>query len=76
VVLGGGMLRGGRGLLFDSTVELLAERAPRARPVTPVDAPVLGSALVALHAAGAPAAAAERLRAAVRAGVRVETVGG
>jgi N-acetylglucosamine kinase-like BadF-type ATPase len=75
-VLGGGMLRGGRGLLHDSVVELLAERAPGARPVTPVDAPVLGSALVALEAAGSPAAAAERLRAAVRAGVPVERIGG
>jgi N-acetylglucosamine kinase-like BadF-type ATPase len=76
VVLGGGMLRGGSGPLFEQVVERLRERAPGARPVTPVDAPVLGSALVALEAAGSPGAAAERLRAAVRAGVPVETVGG
>jgi N-acetylglucosamine kinase-like BadF-type ATPase len=76
VVLGGGMLRGGSGLLFDEVVSRLADRAPAARPVAVVDAPVLGAALVALEAAGAPAAAAERLRAAVRAGVEVETVAG
>ena len=76
VVLGGGMLRSGSGLLFDEVVSRLAERVPAARPVAAVDAPVLGAALVALEAAGAPPAAAARLRAAVRTGVEVETVVG
>jgi N-acetylglucosamine kinase-like BadF-type ATPase len=69
VVLGGGMLRHGRGPLFDAVIVRLAELAPAARPVAAVDPPVLGAALVALEAAGAPADAGSRLRAAVRAGV-------
>jgi N-acetylglucosamine kinase-like BadF-type ATPase len=74
VVLGGGMLRGGRGLLFDEVVKRLGERAPGARPVTPVDPPVVGAALVALEATGAPAAAGERLRTAFRNGLTAEKV--
>ena len=76
VVLGGGMLRDGTGPLFDEVVARLSERAPRAHPVAAVDAPVVGAALVALEAVGAPPAAGERLRAAMRAGVAAETVGG
>jgi N-acetylglucosamine kinase-like BadF-type ATPase len=69
VVLGGGMLRDGRGPLFDEVIVRLAELAPAARPVAAIDPPVLGAALVALDAAGAPTDAGARLRAAVRAGV-------
>jgi N-acetylglucosamine kinase-like BadF-type ATPase len=75
VVLGGGMLRGGEGLLFDEVVERLARRVPRARPVAASQPPVLGAALVALEAAGAPAVAAQALRAAFRDGLRPEEVG-
>jgi hypothetical protein len=60
VVLGGGMLREG-GLLVD----LLAARLPGgARPVVLREPPVLGAALAALDAAGAPPASHARLRAA------------
>jgi N-acetylglucosamine kinase-like BadF-type ATPase len=74
VVLGGGMLRNGRGLLFDEVVKGLHRRVPRARPVAAIDPPVLGAALVALEAAGAPIASVERLRAAFRAGLAAEDV--
>jgi N-acetylglucosamine kinase-like BadF-type ATPase len=74
VVLGGGMLRSGRGLLFDEVVERLRRRAPGARPVVAADPPVVGAALVALEAAGAPAPAAQTLRAAVRDGLRADEV--
>jgi len=69
VVLGGGMLRDGSGSLFDQVIARLAKVAPATRPVAAVDPPVVGAALVALDAAGAPAEAGARLRAAVRAGV-------
>jgi N-acetylglucosamine kinase-like BadF-type ATPase len=69
VVLGGGMLRDGSGALFDEVIARLAEVAPAARPVAAVDPPVVGAALVALDAAGAPTEAGARLRAAMRAGV-------
>jgi N-acetylglucosamine kinase-like BadF-type ATPase len=63
-VLGGGMLRGG--LL----VELVEERLPAgARAIVVSEPPVLGAALAALDAAGAPASAEERLRAAFRNGL-------
>jgi N-acetylglucosamine kinase-like BadF-type ATPase len=71
VVLGGGMLRRGRGLLHDEVVSRLGERV---RPVVAVDPPVVGAALVALEAAGAPPDAAERLRAAFRDGFAAEDV--
>jgi N-acetylglucosamine kinase-like BadF-type ATPase len=74
VVLGGGMLRDGRGFLYDEVLARLAERAPRARPVAAVDPPVVGSALVALEAAGAPAAATHALRTAFRDGLRPDVV--
>jgi N-acetylglucosamine kinase-like BadF-type ATPase len=64
VVLGGGMLRGGEGLLY----QLVAERLPLgARPVPAVDEAVLGAALAALDAAGASNAAKARLREELRA---------
>jgi N-acetylglucosamine kinase-like BadF-type ATPase len=69
VVLGGGMLRDGSGPLFDQVIARLGEVAPAARPVAAVDPPVVGAALVALDAVGAPAEAGARLRAAVRAGL-------
>jgi N-acetylglucosamine kinase-like BadF-type ATPase len=65
ILLGGGMLRGGAGLLYDEVVARLAERAPAARPIPVTAPPVLGAALDALDAAGAPPAAIARLRAAV-----------
>jgi N-acetylglucosamine kinase-like BadF-type ATPase len=75
VVLGGGMLRDGRGFLFDEVVRRLQARAPGARPVAAVDPPVVGAALAALEAAGAPSAAAATLRAAFRDGLRPDEVG-
>ncbi len=74
VVLGGGMLRDGRGYLYEEVVARLSRSAPGARPVTPLDPPVVGAALTALDAAGAPATAADRLRAAFRAGLAAEEV--
>ena len=65
ILLGGGMLRGGAGLLYDEVVARLAARAPAARPIAVTAPPVLGAALDALDAAGAPPAAVARLRAAV-----------
>jgi N-acetylglucosamine kinase-like BadF-type ATPase len=59
VVLGGGMLHGGDGLLY----QLVTERLPLgASPVPALDEPVLGAALAALDAAGATDAAKARLR--------------
>jgi N-acetylglucosamine kinase-like BadF-type ATPase len=64
VVLGGGMLHGGDGLLY----QLVAERLPLgARPVPVLDEPVLGAALAALDAADASDAAKARLREELRA---------
>jgi N-acetylglucosamine kinase-like BadF-type ATPase len=74
VVLGGGMLRGGEGLLFEEVVARLARRAPRAQPVAAEQPPVVGAALVALEAAGAPTAAGRALRGAFRDGLRPEEV--
>ena len=70
VVLGGGMLRGGRGFLFAEVLTRLRRLAPLARPVVAEDPPVVGAALVALEAAGAPAAAAQTLRSAFRNGLQ------
>lgn len=74
VVLGGGMLQGGSGPLHEAVVSLLRERAPAARAVVAIDPPVVGAALAALDAAGAPGTAGPRLRAAVREGLRAEVV--
>ena len=65
VLLGGGMLRSGAGPLYDEVVARLARAAPHARPTPVTEPPVLGAALDALDAAGAPPEAAARLRAAV-----------
>jgi len=75
VVLGGGMLRGGSGLLFDEVVARLQRRAPLARPVAASQPPVVGSTLVALEAVGAPATAAQALRAAFHDGLRPAEAG-
>jgi len=72
VLFGGGMLRGGSGLLYDEAVARLAARAPQAAPVPVTAPPVLGAALDALDAVGATPAAAARLRAALENGVPVE----
>jgi N-acetylglucosamine kinase-like BadF-type ATPase len=74
VVLGGGMLQGGSGFLYDRVVSWLGERAPAARSVNAADPPVIGATLAALDAVGAPDAARQRLRAAMREGVRPEVV--
>jgi N-acetylglucosamine kinase-like BadF-type ATPase len=74
VVLGGGMLRDGRGFLYDEVVRRLAERAPHARPVAAADPPVVGAVLVALEAAGAAQEAAQALRAAFRGGLRPDVL--
>ena len=74
VVLGGGMLRRGAGLLHDEIVSRLSARAPEARPVVAAEPPVVGAALAALDAAGAPAAAERRLRTAFRDGLSAEDV--
>jgi N-acetylglucosamine kinase-like BadF-type ATPase len=63
VLLGGGMLRSGSGLLYDAAVARLVARAPHAAAIPVSAPPVLGAALDALDAAGAPPAAAARLRA-------------
>jgi N-acetylglucosamine kinase-like BadF-type ATPase len=70
VVLGGGMLAD-RGFLYDLVVARLPEGA---RPVTPALPPVAGAVLAALDAAGAPPAAAERVRAAFADGLAPEDV--
>jgi N-acetylglucosamine kinase-like BadF-type ATPase len=65
VVLGGGMLRRGEGSLHDAVHALLL---PGARPIVLREPPVLGAALAALDAAGAPEEAKRRLREELRAG--------
>jgi N-acetylglucosamine kinase-like BadF-type ATPase len=72
VVLGGGMLTG-EPFLRDLVVAALP---PDARPVVLDMPPVVGATLAALDAAGAPAGAGERLRAAFRAGLEPEDVRG
>jgi hypothetical protein len=63
LVLGGGMLHGGTGLLYETVLE----RLPRAlRPVPASDEPVVGAALAALDAAGADDEAKARLRSELR----------
>jgi N-acetylglucosamine kinase-like BadF-type ATPase len=63
VVCGGGLFSGGPGALFERVGSGLRRLAPAAR-LTRLDAPpVLGAALLGLDRLGAPAGAAERLRA-------------
>ncbi|ANW22464.1 N-acetylglucosamine kinase [Streptomyces clavuligerus] len=61
VILGGGVLAARQLLLNDRVTELLAERAPLARPVVVAAPPVLGSALLGLDAIGAPRETYRRL---------------
>ncbi|RPF40625.1 N-acetylglucosamine kinase-like BadF-type ATPase [Streptomyces sp. Ag109_G2-6] len=63
VLLGGGVLAAGHRQLDARIVQLLAARAPHARPSVVTAPPVLGAALLGLDAAGAPAGAHARLRA-------------
>ena len=63
VVLGGGMLQGGEGRLYEAALEYLPKGA---RGVAVQDPPVLGSALAALDAVGASAEAKARLRSELR----------
>jgi N-acetylglucosamine kinase-like BadF-type ATPase len=65
VLLAGGMLRSGAGLLYDEVVARFTRAAQHARPTAVTEPPVLGAALDALDAAGAPPEAVPRLRAAV-----------
>ena len=66
VVLGGGTLRAGWNLLAPRIATGVAAVAPRARLTFVDDAPVVGAALSALDALGAPEAAHVALRRAVR----------
>jgi len=66
VVLGGGILRAGWDLLESRIAAGVAAVAPRARLTFVDDAPVVGAALSALDALGAPEAAHAALRRAVR----------
>jgi len=59
VVLGGGMLQGAEGPLYEAALEYLPKGA---RVVAAQDPPVLGAALAALDAAGASDGAKARLR--------------
>lgn len=63
VLLGGGILAARHPQLDARIAELLAARAPHARPSVVTAPPVLGAALLGLDAAAAPAEAYERLRA-------------
>jgi N-acetylglucosamine kinase-like BadF-type ATPase len=63
VVLGGGMLQGGEGALYEAALEYLPKGA---RGIALHDPPVLGSALAALDAVGASAEAKARLRSELR----------
>jgi len=64
VVLGGGMLDGGHGLLYETVVAQLPEGA---RPVLAPDPPVVGAAIAALDSVGAADGAKQRLREELRA---------
>jgi N-acetylglucosamine kinase-like BadF-type ATPase len=64
VVLGGGVLTAGHALLDDAVRQGIRAAAPYARILVVTDPPVLGAALSALDALGAPEAAGRRLAAA------------
>jgi N-acetylglucosamine kinase-like BadF-type ATPase len=66
VVLGGGLLRAGLPLLDDAVRAGIQHHAPQARVLVVDWEPIVGAGLLALAEAGAPAAAAARLRAALR----------
>jgi N-acetylglucosamine kinase-like BadF-type ATPase len=52
LVMAGGLFRSGSGLLLDALLEPVRARAPLVRPVSLRAAPVVGSALLAMEAAG------------------------
>jgi N-acetylglucosamine kinase-like BadF-type ATPase len=62
VVLGGGVIGGRDERLLGTIERLLSERAPSARMELVTAAPILGAALLALEAAGAPADAVDAAR--------------
>jgi N-acetylglucosamine kinase-like BadF-type ATPase len=62
VVLGGGLLRAGHAPLDDRIRAGVLAVAPEAQVVIAAQPPVVGAALLALDAVGAPPAAADRLR--------------
>jgi N-acetylglucosamine kinase-like BadF-type ATPase len=62
VVLGGGLLRAGHRPLDDRVRAGVLAMAPAARVVVAPHPPIVGAALLALDAVGAPPAAADRLR--------------
>jgi N-acetylglucosamine kinase-like BadF-type ATPase len=62
VVLGGGLLRAGLPLLDDAVREGIQHQAPAARVLVVNWEPIVGAGLLALAEAGAPPAAAARLR--------------
>ncbi len=74
VVLGGGMLRRDDGILLEEITTRLRTHAPHARPVVIAEPPVLGAALAALDAVGAPTTAEEHLREAFGADLSPEDV--
>ncbi|GIH72843.1 N-acetylglucosamine kinase [Sphaerimonospora thailandensis] len=63
VVLGGGVLTAGHPLLMSLIERAYAERAPLAKLVVADVPPIVGAALLGLDRLGAPADAAERVRA-------------
>jgi N-acetylglucosamine kinase-like BadF-type ATPase len=66
VVLGGGLLRAGLPLLDDAVRAGIQRQAPGARVLVVDCEPIVGAGLLALTEAGAPPAAAPRLRAALQ----------
>jgi N-acetylglucosamine kinase-like BadF-type ATPase len=70
VVLGGGLLRAGLPLLDDAVRAGIQRQAPGARVLVVDCEPIVGAGLLALAEAGAPPAAAARLRAALRPALR------
>jgi N-acetylglucosamine kinase-like BadF-type ATPase len=66
VVLGGGLLRAGMPLLDDAVRAAIQRHAPGAHVLVADSEPIVGAGLLALDEAGAPPAAAARLRAALQ----------
>ncbi|BCB90552.1 kinase [Phytohabitans suffuscus] len=67
VVLGGGVLAAGHRLLMDAVEEGIAAHSPHATPTLLTSPPVVGAALLALDAFGAPPPSTRALRAALAA---------
>lgn len=66
VVLGGGILRADQGALVDTVRIQIAALAPAARVQLVRDDPVVGAALLAMEAVGAPFEARDRVRTQLR----------